>query len=101
MSEADFAALPLSVRKFTPQCPGCTQAAVTEEDARPCSSYDCPGLPVELQVTCNSCMYDFAAGDGQVKCDHDTCDTARRLQGNVETYRTWVHHIAAEAESAG
>ena len=37
-------------------------------------------------------MFDFAAEDGQVKCDHDTCDTALRLQANVATYETWATH---------
>ncbi len=96
MIDADFAKLPRSVREFRPQCPGCTPAALTADEARPCSSYDCPGLPPELKVTCDSCMYDFAAGDGQFKCDHDVCETAQRLQGNVETYRTWVNHLVSE-----
>jgi len=42
-------------------------------------------------------MYDFAAEDGQVKCDHATCETAARLKGNVETYRTWLHLMEDES----
>ncbi len=41
-------------------------------------------------------MYDFNAADGQIRCDHATCETALRLQQNVGTYRTWVRLIAAE-----
>jgi len=67
------------------------------EGYRPCSFYDCPGLPEELEVTCNICMFDFAAGDGQPRCDHATCETALRLTKNVPTYRAWVELMRAEA----
>ncbi len=96
MSELDFWALPDAVRTFRPKCPGCTPASVTAEDARPCSFYDCSGLPSQLEVTCNLCMYDFSAEDGQVKCDHATCETAQRLKRNVATYRAWVQHVEEE-----
>ncbi len=94
MSTTDYGSLPPAVRAFRPQCPGCTPEKVTAEGARPCSFYDCPGLPPELQVTCNTCMYDFAAQDGQIMCDHAACETALRLVRNVETYRTWVRMLA-------
>lgn len=100
MITTDYNLLPPAVRGFRPRCPGCTPDTVTVEGARPCSFYDCPGLPAELQVTCNTCMYDFAAQDGQVKCDHATCDAALRLKSNVETYRTWVRMMAEEADRA-
>lgn len=96
-----YADLPAAVRDFRPQCPGCTPDVATREDARPCSFYDCPGLPAELRVTCNTCMYDFAAEDGQVTCDHDTCETARWLRGNVATYRSWVEMLREEAIARG
>ncbi len=91
-----FAALPDAVRRFRPKCPGCTPARVTRPDARPCSFYDCSGLPKELEVTCDLCMYDFATDDGQIKCDHDTCEAAVRLKQNVETYKAWVRLLEAE-----
>lgn len=91
----DFTALPESVKAFRPNCPGCTPQAITAEGARPCSTYDCPGMPPELKVTCDTCMYDFAHDEGQIKCDHATCETARRLKGNVATYQTWLDHITA------
>ena len=94
---ADLETLPEIVRRFRPNCPGCTPEKATAPGAKPCSFYDCPGLPRELEVTCDTCMYDFAAQDGQVKCDHDTCDTALRLKANVETYETWLQLIRAEA----
>jgi hypothetical protein len=100
MAEQPSSDLPTAVREFRPQCPGCTPAKVTEDDSRPCSSYDCPGLPEGLKVTCDECMYDFAAGDGQMKCDHATCETAARLKANVETYRAWVDLIKGDAASA-
>ncbi len=89
--------LPKAVRDFRPRCPGCSPAKASAEGARPCSFYDCPGLPAELLVTCDLCMYDFAANDGQPKCDHRTCADAIRLQGNVETYRKWVELLRQEA----
>ena len=92
--------LPKAVREYRPRCPGCTPAKATAEGARPCSFYDCPGLPAELQVTCNLCMYDFSVHDGQPTCDHDTCETARRLQANVETYRAWVQLLKDEAAAS-
>jgi len=96
MAELGFGSLPPEALAFRPRCPGCTPEKVAEEDARPCSSYDCPGLPSALQVTCDLCMYDFAAGDGQMKCDHATCETALRLKGNVDAYRAWVQLVATE-----
>ena len=97
MAKTDFSTLPLRVREFRPICPGCTPKTVLAAEARPCSFYDCPGLPQELEVTCEICMFDFANQDGQVKCDQSTCETALRLKGNVETYWAWVDLIRAEA----
>ena len=91
----DFTELPPDVRTFRPRCPGCTPATVTGADARPCSFYDCPGLPEGLKVTCDTCMYDFVAGDGQIKCDHTECETALALAANADVYRTWLRMIEA------
>ena len=96
MADVDFSTLPTAALGFRPQCPGCTPESATADAARPCSFYDCPGLPEELKVTCELCMFDFAAQDGQVKCDHDTCETALKLQKNVETYQIWVQLLRAE-----
>ena len=96
MATTDYSSLPGAIRDFRPLCPGCTPDNVTAEGARPCSSYDCPGLPKDLEVTCDKCMYDFAAHDGQPSCDHSTCETALRLEKNVETYRTWIRLLAEE-----
>ena len=99
MFDGAFEELPKSVRDFRPNCPNCTPAKLVEPGARPCSFYDCSGLPAELEVTCDKCMYDFVADDGQVLCDHSTCATALRLSGNVETYRTWVRLVSTESET--
>ncbi len=85
--------LPPEVRAFRPRCPGCTPEKIAVPGARPCSFYDCPGLPAELEVTCDLCMYDFARDDGQLKCDHATCPTAVRLRANVPVYRAWLEMI--------
>lgn len=97
MADPDFSMLPAVVSEFRPNCPGCTPAKATDEDTQPCSFYDCPGLPEQLRVTCNTCMYDFAAASGQLKCDHATCETALRLKGNVGTYRAWIDLLRSEA----
>ncbi len=96
----DVSDLPEAVRTFRPRCPGCESSVIGTAGARPCSYYDCPGLPAELHVTCDVCMFDFAANDGQVKCDHTTCETAARLKANVPIYRTWVEMVVAEAREA-
>jgi hypothetical protein len=88
--------LPPAVRDFRPRCPGCSVDSILDPDARPCSYYDCPGLPEELQVTCRECMFDFVAEDGQVKCDHSTCPTAIRLEANVPVYRAWLATLMDE-----
>ncbi len=96
MATTAFAGLPPAVRDYRPQCPGCTPAKATDPEGRPCSFYDCPGLPEELEVTCDLCMYDFAADDGQIKCDHATCPAAIRLRRNVPFYRLWVEMLREE-----
>lgn len=99
MSQPGDASLPAAVRTFRPQCPGCSPEKLGVEGEKPCSFYDCPGLPHELEVTCNLCMFDFAAADGQPKCDHATCETALRLKKNVPTYRAWIELVRAGAGS--
>jgi len=88
--------LPEEVRSFRPQCPNCSPEVVLESGSRPCSFYDCPGLPAQLEVTCPTCVYDFYADEGTVKCDHDTCEMALRLRANVPTYRAWLKLLADE-----
>ena len=89
MTDQHDIVLPPDVLAHRPRCPGCTPDALADEAARPCSYFDCPGLPSSLQVTCELCMYDFSVDDGQVKCDHDTCETAHRLRSNVAVYQAW------------
>lgn len=100
-TDIDFALLPPAVRAYRPRCPGCDPTVVVAQATRPCSYYDCPGLPEQLHVTCDTCMYDFAAEDGQVKCDHQTCETARRLAANVPIYRAWVAMLRSKLEATG
>lgn len=95
-------ALPAEVRAFRPKCANCGIDALLAPGSRPCSFYDCPGLPSQLHVTCPICVYDFFADDGTVKCDHNTCETARRLKANVHTYRAWLRLVEQErCASAG
>ena len=77
--------------RWIPTCQGCTVVKVTAEGARPCSFYDCPKLPKELEVVCEKCAYDFSAnGTGTLKCDHGKCSTAARLIANVPGYKEWL-----------
>lgn len=94
MPQPHFTTLPEAVQAFRPNCPGCSPQKLALEAALPCSAFDCPGLPDELKVTCDTCMYDFAHQDGQIKCDHATCETAQVLKANVATYQTWLEHIS-------
>ena len=98
MLDPKFSELPEAVRGFRPNCPGCTPEVVMADGVESCSTYDCPGLPEQLQVSCNTCMYDFVTEEGQVKCDHRTCETAVRLKANVDTYKAWLELMRAEAE---
>ncbi len=95
MASTTSATLPPEVGAFRPRCPGCTPDKIAAPGARPCSFYDCPGLPAALEVTCDLCMYDFAGDEGQVKCDHAACPTAVRLRANVPVYRAWLELIGA------
>ena len=79
MAETGNNTLPSVVREFRPNCPGCTPMTVTDAERRPCSFYDCPGLSEELKVTCDLCMFDFAAGSGQVESDPEPDDARGRL----------------------
>ena len=97
-ADVDLEKLPQSVLQFRPRCPGCTPEKLREPGARPCSFYDCPGLPEELEVVCKICVYDFAADEGQIKCDHNTCETALRLKKNVPTYKAWLRLLEAETQ---
>ena len=94
--DVDPAWLPEEVRNFRPRCPNCSSPVVLDLRSRPCSFYNCPGLPVRLQVTCDICVYDFFGDAGTIKCDHDTCETARRLKANVPIYRAWLRLLDEE-----
>jgi hypothetical protein len=92
--------LPGEVRSFRPHCPSCSVDVVLRSSSRPCSFYDCPGLPSQLEVTCKTCVFDFYIDEGTVRCDHDTCETARRLRANVPTYRAWLRLLEAERDAS-
>lgn len=96
MSADDLLLLPEEVRRFRPRCPNCSPDVVLEPSSRPCSFYDCPGLPTRLKVTCDICMFDFSIGEGTVKCDHATCPTAQTLKANVPVYRGWLRLLVDE-----
>lgn len=100
MTDNAYATLPPAVKDFRPRCPGCSPTKVTAAEARPCSFYACPGLPDELRVTCDLCMYDFAARDGQMKCDHSTCEKALWLESHVLTYELWLDMLRSEMEQS-
>jgi hypothetical protein len=100
MNESDLLLLPRTVREFRPLCPGCTLGRAASIEAKPCSFYDCPGLPAELEVTCDKCMFDFVANDGQPSCDHNECETALRLKSNVPNYLAWIEILKAEQHPA-
>lgn len=94
--DVDRAALPEEVRNFRPRCPNCNPEVLLDPLSRPCSFYNCSGLPSQLRVTCDICLYDFFADDGTIKCDHNRCGTARRLKANVPIYRAWLRLLEEE-----
>lgn len=79
---------PVELLRFR-QCPGCSYDWAEGTGHRSCSYYDCPYLPSALRVTCDFCGYNFFISDGQIKCDHDTCEHATQLRANVATYLAW------------
>ena len=72
------------------QCPGCGFDFATGEGERSCSWGDCPYLPEELNVFCDSCRFNFFTMEGNPPCEDPlTCEHAAEPRSHVENLRTW------------
>jgi hypothetical protein len=50
-------------------CPGCGFDIATGEGERSCSWGDCPYLPEELNVFCETCRFNFFTMEGNPPCE--------------------------------
>ena len=50
-------------------CPGCGLDIATGEGERSCSWGECPYLPEELDVYCDTCRFNFFTGEGNPPCE--------------------------------
>jgi hypothetical protein len=72
------------------QCPGCGFDFATGEGERSCSWGDCPYLPEELNVFCDSCRFNFSTMEGNPPCEDPlTCEHGADARSHVENLRTW------------
>ena len=51
------------------KCPGCGLDIATGEGERSCAWGDCPYLPEELDVYCDTCRFNFFTGEGNPSCE--------------------------------
>lgn len=74
------------------QCPQCGYDLLTGEGERGCHYYGCPYLPESLDVTCPTCVYNFATEDGNPECsDPPSCDFAVNVAPDrVANVREWA-----------
>jgi len=73
------------------QCPGCGYDLVTGEGQRGCSWGDCPYLPLELDVFCPNCRFNFLTLVGNTQCGHPrTCELGAEARSHVENLRSWL-----------
>jgi hypothetical protein len=72
------------------QCPGCGFDLTTGEGERSCSWGDCPYLPEELNVFCDTCRFNLFTMEGNPSCEDPLhCDHAAEPLGHVENLHTW------------
>jgi len=70
------------------QCPGCGFDIFTGEGVRSCSWGECPYLPEELNVVCDSCMFNFFTMEGNPPCeDPMKCEHAQEPLEHLENLR--------------
>ena len=73
------------------RCPQCGWAFATGEGDRACSYGDCPNLPEDLNVFCDSCRFNFVTMEGNSPCaDPMQCDHRFEPLEHVENYRRWL-----------
>lgn len=72
-------------------CPGCGFDIATGEGERSCAWGDCPYLPEELDVYCDTCRFNFFTGEGNPSCvDPLACEHAAEPLRHVENVQAWM-----------
>jgi len=72
------------------KCPGCGYDLGTGEGERSCSWGDCPYVPEELNVFCDTCRFDFVTMEGNAFCeDPMVCEQGEAARSHVANYRQW------------
>jgi hypothetical protein len=72
------------------KCPTCGYDIGTGEGTRSCSWGDCPNVPLELDVFCAYCRFNFLTMEGNPPCpDPLRCDHAAEPLAHVANYREW------------
>jgi hypothetical protein len=80
------------------KCPGCGLDILTGEGERGCAWGDCPYLPEELNVFCDSCRFNFFTMEGNPPCDDQmVCEHAADARAHVENLRRWAAQHGASA----
>ena len=75
------------------QCPGCGFDFATGEGERSCSWGECPYLPEELNVFCDTCRFNFFTMEGNPSCEDPLdCPEAAEPLAHVENLRAWEAH---------
>ncbi len=81
-------------------CPGCSYDFATGEGERACSWGECPYLPEELNVFCDSCRFNYFTMEGNSRCDDPlSCEHAAEPLAHVENHRQWLAALQAGAAS--
>jgi hypothetical protein len=72
------------------QCPGCGLDIATGDGQRSCAWGDCPYLPEELDILCDTCRFNFFTMEGNPPCqDPLECEHAAEPLSHVENLRRW------------
>jgi hypothetical protein len=72
------------------QCPDCGLDLGTGEGERGCSLGDCPYLPEDLKVNCDTCWFNFFTMEGNPRCEDPlSCEEGAEARSHVEAYRAW------------
>jgi hypothetical protein len=80
------------------QCPSCGLDLITGEGERACSWGECPYLPEELNVYCESCRFNFFTMEGNSPCaDPLACEHATEPLAHAANVRRWTGRAAAPA----
>ena len=82
------------------KCPGCGLDIATGEGTRSCAWGECPYLPEELDVYCDTCRFNFFTGEGNPPCDDPfRCEHAAEPMSHVDNVRAWAAHATGPANS--